>query len=61
MDTFWWNFEFSAPDDLDIFCWSISASRLNILNTRDYLVTLENLAEDNVRAIEMTVRWLEVR
>jgi len=54
MDTFWWNFELSTLNNLDIAFWLISRCLGNLLDLLNNLVALEDLAEDNVFAIEMT-------
>jgi hypothetical protein len=54
VDTFFWHRQFPALDDFDRLAGLISWSLGNCLNCLDNLVTLENLAENNVLAIEMT-------
>jgi len=53
VDTFFWYWELSALGDLDGFDWLISLALWYILDSLDDLVTLEDLAENNVLAVEV--------
>jgi hypothetical protein len=60
MDTFWWNLKLSTLHNLDCLCWLIPGLFWNLLNLLNDFVTLENLAKDDVFAVEMTMRVLEM-
>lgn len=55
MNTFFWYFELSTLGDLNCLGWLVSWLFWNLLDLLDDLVTLENLTEDNVLAIEMAI------
>jgi len=52
VDTFFWNLELAALGDLDGIGWLVARGLGRILDLLDNLVALENLAEDDVAAIE---------
>lgn len=58
VNTFFGDRELAALGDLDRLDGLVAAGRLGVLNLLDNLVALENLAEDDVLAIEPAVgRW----
>jgi hypothetical protein len=52
VDTFFWNLELATLSDLDGIGWLVARGLGCILDLLDNLVALENLAEDDVAAIE---------
>jgi hypothetical protein len=52
VDTFFWNLELAALSDLDGIGWLVARGLGRILDLLDNLIALENLAEDDVAAIE---------
>lgn len=55
MNTFFGHWQFSALDDLDCLLGLVAGELLDILNLLDNLVALEDLAEDDVLAIQPAV------
>lgn len=60
MDTFFWHWELATLCDLYCDSWFVSLSLLYVLNRFNDLVTLKDLAEDNVFTIEMSVTCLAI-
>lgn len=54
MDTFGWYFQLSALDNLYGLAWLVSWALWYILDLLDDIVALEDLAENNVLAIQPT-------
>ena len=52
VDTFFWHLELAALSDLDGLGWLVAGALRRILDFLDNLVALEDLAEDDVAAIE---------
>lgn len=55
MDTFWGHLQLAALGDLDWLNGLVAWLGLNILNLLDNVIALEDLAEDDVAAIEPAV------
>ena len=55
MDTFFGDLQLAALDDLDLLDGPITRLGRSVLNDLDDLVALEDLAEDNVTAVEPTM------
>ena len=52
MDTFFWHLELAALGNLDGLRWLVAGSLLAVLDLVNHFVALEDLAEDDVTAIE---------
>ncbi len=52
VNTFRWHLQLPTLDDLDHLGWLVSGSLGDVFNELDDVVALENLAEDDVAAIE---------
>lgn len=55
VDTFWGHLQLAALGDLDRLDGLIARSGLDLLDLLDHVVTLEDLAEDDVAAIQPAV------
>ena len=51
MDTFFWHRQLSALFDRDITGWLVSCSLFNILNLLYDLISLEDLAKDDMASV----------
>ena len=56
MDTFFWHRQLATLGDLDGALWLVSLTLWNVLNGLNDFITLENFAEDNVLAVEMSAK-----
>jgi hypothetical protein len=54
VDTFLWDLQLSALDDLDIHSGSFVGPLGSVFDDLDNIVSFEDFAEDNVAAIEPT-------
>jgi hypothetical protein len=61
VDTFWGNLQLAALGDLDRLNGLVAWCGLSLLDLLDDLVALEDLAEDDVTAIEPAVQLLVSR
>ena len=55
MNTFWWHLQLAALGDLDGGLGSVAGLRLRLLDLLHHVVALQDLAEDDVSAIEPPV------
>lgn len=56
MQTFFWHWQLAALGNLDSLLWFVAGAFGDIFDLLDDIVTLQNLAEDNVLSIEPAIR-----